>query len=110
MRKQRVVSFMLVAALVAGCAAHRSAAPAAWDSPTTADGRVLATDDEVGAIGANIWYAPGRALLCGGSGIMAGLLMTLTLGQSYESASELMHGGCSGPWIVRPVDIRQAVP
>jgi hypothetical protein len=36
--------------------------------------------------------------------------MTLTLGQSYDSASELMHGGCSGPWIVRSADIRQAVP
>ena len=110
MRKQRVASFMLVAALVAGCAAHRAPEPAAWRSPTTADGRVLAPDDEIGAIAANIWYAPGRALLCGGSATMAGLIMTLTLGQSYDSASALMHGGCSGPWLVRPADIRQAVP
>jgi hypothetical protein len=109
MRKQRVVSFMLVAALVAGCAAHREGRND-WRIPTTADGRVLATDDEVGAIAANIWYAPGRAFLCAGSAISAGLVMTLTLGQSYDSASELMHGGCSDPWIVRPADIRQAVP
>jgi hypothetical protein len=26
--------------------------------------------------------------------------MTVTLGQSYDSASELMHSGCSGPWTV----------
>jgi len=102
MRKQRVVSLMLGAILLAGCATHRN--------PVAADGRAPATDDEVGAIVADIWYAPGRALLCGGTAIIAGAVMTVTLGQSYESASELMHGGCSGPWIVRPADVRQAVP
>jgi len=59
---------------------------------------------------ANVWYTPGRALLCAGTAIIAGTVMTVTVGQSYESASELMHGGCSGPWIVRPADVRQAVP
>jgi len=102
MRKQTVVSLMLGAILLAGCATHRN--------PVAADGRAPATDDEVGAIVADIWYAPGRALLCGGTAIIAGAVMTVTLGQSYESASELMHGGCSRPWIVRPADIRQAVP
>ena len=111
MRKQRAVSFMLVSALVAGCAAHRPPAPTEWRSPTTADGRAIATDDEVGAVIANIWYAPFHALfICPASAIMAGLVMTITMGQSYEAASELMHGGCSEPWIVRPADIRQAVP
>ena len=107
--KQRVASFMLVAALVAGCATH-GPKPAAWDSPTTTDGRVIATDDEVGAIAANILYAPGHALLCAGAGIMTGLVMVLTFGQSYDDASTVMHGACSEPWIVRPSDIRQAVP
>jgi len=102
MRKQRVVSLMLGAILLAGCATHRN--------PVAADGRAPATDDEVGAIVADVWYTPGRALLCGGTAIIAGAVMTVTLGQSYESASELMHGGCSGPWIVRPADVRQAVP
>jgi len=102
MRKQRVVSFMLVAALLVGCATHSPPAPV--------DGRAPARDDEVGSIAANLLYAPGRGLVCGGSTIMAGLVMVLTMGQSYDSASELMHGGCSGPWIVSPSDIRQAVP
>jgi hypothetical protein len=102
MAKQTTVGLMLILAFAAGCAAHRPPAPA--------DGRTAATDDSVGAVVADIWYVPGRALLCGGSAVMAGLVMTLTMGQSYDSASELMHGGCSGPWIVRPADIRQAVP
>ena len=58
MRKQTVVSLILGAILLAGCATHRN--------PVAADGRAPATDDEVGAIVADIWYAPGRALLCGG--------------------------------------------
>ena len=102
MAKQTTVGLMLILALAAGCAAHRPSAPA--------DGRTAATDDSVGAGVADIWYVPGRPLLCAGSAVMAGLVMTLTMGQSYDSASELMHGGCSGPWIVRPADIRQAVP
>jgi hypothetical protein len=58
MRKQRVVGLMLVAALVAGCAAHTPPAPA--------DGRAPSADDEAGSIAANLLYAPGRGLLCGG--------------------------------------------
>jgi|SRR5215470_16757864 len=82
----------------------------AWDSPTTADGRVIEGDDDAGAIAANIVYAPGHALLCAGAGITAGFVMVLTLGQSYDEASKFMHGACSERWIVRPSDIREAVP
>jgi hypothetical protein len=102
MKQQSLVSFMLVTALLAGCATHRP--------PVAADGRVPATDDEVGGVVANFWYAPGRALICGGGGLLAGLIMTMTLGQSYQEASQIMHGGCSGPWIVGAGDIRAAVP
>ena len=98
MATHRVVSFVLVATLVAGCATHRALAPA--------DGPVPAIDDETGSIAANVWYAPGRVLLCGLSAILAGLVMTVTMGQSYDDASVLMHGGCSGPWVVRPSDNR----
>jgi hypothetical protein len=102
MRKQSVVSLMLTAALLTGCAAHQPPAPA--------NGRVPAADDEAGSVAANILYVPGRGLLCGASGLMAGVAMIVTFGQAYDSASELMHGGCSGPWVLGPRDIRQAVP
>jgi hypothetical protein len=102
MKTQRVVRFMLVTALVAGCVTHRP--------PVAADRGAPAADDEAGAIVTNFWYVPGRALVCGGAGIMAGLILTFTWGQSYEEASQIMHGGCSGPWIVRASDIRGAVP
>jgi hypothetical protein len=99
---RRILSLALVAILVVGCASHTP--------PPPANGRMPDSDDETGSIAANVWYVPGRALVCGLGAISAGLVMTLTLGQSYEEASQLMHGGCSGPWVVGPIDIRQPVP
>ena len=102
MMKQSVVSLVLLGAVLAGCAAHRP--------PAVADGRVPGSDDEAGSVAANIVYVPGRGLVCGGSGLLAGVAMLITLGQAYDAASELLHGGCSGPWLLGPSDIRQAVP
>jgi hypothetical protein len=102
MRKQSVVSLLLTAALLTGCVTHRPPAPT--------NGRVPAADDEAGSVAANILYVPGRGLVCGASGLLAGVAMIITLGQAYDSASELMHGGCSGPWVLGPRDVRQAVP
>jgi hypothetical protein len=98
MKVQRFLSILLGAVLLTGCAAHtKSGAPR------------VHTDDHVGAGVANVWYVPGRALFCGATAVVAGVVMTLTLGQSYDSASQLMHGGCSGPWTVGPREIREAV-
>jgi hypothetical protein len=99
---QAVVSLMFVTTIIGGCATHGALGPT--------NGRVPNTDDEIGSIAANVWYVPGRALLCGFGAVSAGVILTLTLGQSYEKASQLMHGGCSGPWTVDASGIRQAVP
>jgi hypothetical protein len=102
MTKLGLVRFMLAAMLASGCALHTPPAPS--------DARQPGTDDNVGAAVANVWYVPGRALLCGAGATISAVVMTVTLGQAYDSASELMHGGCSGPWLVSPGGIRQAVP
>ena len=78
MKKRSVVSLALVASLLAGCATHRPPAPA--------NGRVPQADDEAGSIAANILYVPGRGLLCGASGLMAGVVMRVSFVQAYDSA------------------------
>lgn len=92
-----VVTIGLTAALLTGCATHYKA------------DRRPAADDRLGAIVANAWYVPGRALVCGASALLAGAAMTLTFGQTYEDASQMMHGGCAGPWTVETEDVREAV-
>jgi hypothetical protein len=96
------VSLVLIATLVSGCAIHAS--------PVRDDARTPGPDDQVGADAANLWYVPGRAFLCGVGATISALVMTVTFGQGYDSASEIMHGGCSGPWVLHSSDIRQAVP
>jgi hypothetical protein len=98
MRAQRLSSVILVSVLVAGCATHYKATE-----------RRPEADDRAGAVVANLWHVPGRAIICGTGAVLAGLAMTLTLGQAYDGASEIMHGGCSGPWTVKAKDIREAV-
>ena len=98
MRQRRCASVLLAATLLAGCATHYRAEPGPRD------------DDRAGAPAANVWHVPGRGLVCGASALLAGVVLTLTLGQEYESASQLMHGGCAGPWTVKAEDIRRAAP
>jgi hypothetical protein len=92
----RPLSVLLVMVFLAGCAAHVATKP----QPEL--------DDGVGASVADVWYVPGRALVCVGAAALSVVTMTVTFGQEYETASEIMHGGCSGPWLVRPQEIRDA--
>lgn len=94
--RRRYASVLLLAAL-AGCATHYRAEPGPRG------------DDRAGATAANVWHVPGRGLVCGASALLAGVVLTVTLGQQYEGASQLMHGGCAGPWTVQPEEIRNAV-
>ena len=97
MRRKSLVSLVAAVAL-AGCAVHGPARPQ------------VQSDDVTGAAVANIWYAPGRVILCGTSALLAAAAMTITMGAVYEGASEMMHGACSGPLTVTAEDIRNSVP
>jgi hypothetical protein len=98
MRGIRVVVGIVVTAVVLnGCAMHSPARPQAE------------ADDHAGAVGANFFYAPGRAITCGTAGFISGVIMLLTFGHAYDGASEMMHGACSGPWTVTGQDIRDPV-
>jgi hypothetical protein len=98
MRQRGGASVLLVAALLAGCATHYRAEPGPQG------------DDRAGATAANVWHVPGRGLVCGASALLAGVVLTVTFGQDYEGASQLMHGGCAGPWTVEAEGIRRAAP
>jgi hypothetical protein len=94
----RFLHFLLVGVLLTGCAAHKLSDP---------QPRALA-DDRSGAVLADIWHVPGRAMACAGAAALSVVTMTVTFGYEYETASQLMHGGCSGPWLASPREIRDA--
>lgn len=94
---------LLVAALlVAGCATQQPPARVAGPPPAAPGARTAATI-------ANVWYVPGRAIVCGASAVLSGIIMTLTFGHSYDDAAQIMYGGCSGPWTVQPADVRNTL-
>ena len=97
MRQQGLVTGVLAVTLLAGCAMHH-----------TTDRRPAA-DDRVGATVANLWYVPGRALVCGTTAVLTAAAMTLTFGHVHEGASQVMHGACAGPWTVSAEEVREAV-
>jgi hypothetical protein len=94
----KLFGLILALLVVSGCATHKMAEPAPR------------ADDRAGAIVANGWHVPGRALVCGSSALLAGAVLTITLGHEYEAASRLMHGGCAGPWTVTAQAVRNAAP
>jgi hypothetical protein len=62
-----------------------------------------------GAVISNIWYVPGRALVCGGTVLLSALILTVTVGHSYDDAAVVARGGCGGPWLIRSADVGQAL-
>jgi hypothetical protein len=94
----RMLSVVLIAVLLTGCAAHVRSDP---------QPRPLA-DDRSGAVLADIWHVPGRAATCAGAAVLSIVTMTVTFGYEYETASQIMHGGCGGPWLASPQAIRDA--
>ena len=94
----KLFGLTLALLMVSGCATHTMAE------------RAPRADDRAGAAVAKVWYVPGRALVCGSSALLAGAVLTITFGHEYKAASQLMHGGCAGPWTVTAQAVRNAVP
>jgi len=101
---------LLVVVLVVVLAASGTVLPLAEAQPPV---RPSGGDHEgaytTGAVISNIWYVPGRALVCGGTVLLAALILTFTVGHSYDDAAVVARGGCGGPWLVRSADVARAL-
>ena len=49
-----------------------------------------------------IMNIPARGVLCGLTGVMAGIVMAASAGMRYADAAKMMEDGCSGPWVITP--------
>ncbi|OGP23517.1 MAG: hypothetical protein A2038_08040 [Deltaproteobacteria bacterium GWA2_57_13] len=45
---------------------------------------------------------PARGVVCGLTGVLAGVFMMASGGMRYGDAAQMLRGGCSGPWIITP--------
>lgn len=51
---------------------------------------------------------PARGIVCGLTGVLAGIFMAASGGTRYADAADMMRAGCSGPWIITPEMIGEA--
>ena len=58
---------------------------------------------------ADVFYVPGKAIVCGMSGALYVATMALTFGALYQEATEFVKGACGGKWLLTGEDIKQPV-
>jgi hypothetical protein len=63
---------------------------------------------KAGAVAANVFYVPGRAITCGLGGGAGVFLMLLTFGTAYKQAKFFVEEGCAGKWVLDEGDLRRA--
>jgi len=54
----------------------------------------------------DIFYVPGKAIVCGVSGALYIATMALTFGALYQEATDFVKGGCGGKWVLTGEDIK----
>ena len=120
----RGIAFSLVVTfLVAGPLAPFARAQAPQTAPTTSEGdlfqesmktsaRARAETPGAGyqtaAVLADIFYVPGKALICTARVAFDIILLGLTFGSAYRGAADVAREGCGGKWYVSPEDLRPA--
>jgi len=60
----------------------------------------------VGAGIANVFYIPGKGLLCGLGGAVGIFILVVTLGSAPRPAAYFAREGCGGKWILTGDDLR----
>ena len=56
---------------------------------------------------ADVFYVPGKAIVCGMSGAFYVVTMALTFGALYQEATDFVKGGCGGKWVLTGEDIKK---
>jgi hypothetical protein len=60
----------------------------------------------VGAGIANVFYIPGKGLLCGLGGVVGIFILIISIGSAPKPAAYFAREGCGGKWILTGDDLR----
>lgn len=96
----RLVAVLLTAVLIGvGALESQASDPAPDDQPGSAGATAT-------AVVSDVFYVPGKAVVCGVSGVLWVATMALTFGTLYDEAADLVKGGCGGRWVLTGKDIK----
>jgi len=100
MTSTRLLGGLLAFLLIGACAlqSHAEDASQAKDGPGAGATTVAAVSD--------VFYVPGKAIVCGVSGVLWVATMAITFGTLYQEAAEFVNGGCGGQWVLTGEDIK----
>jgi hypothetical protein len=102
MSSTRWMAGLLASFLIGTCAYPTSAQDASAVNEAPGAGATAA------AVASDVFYAPGKALVCGASGVLWVATMALTFGSLYQEAADFVKGGCGGRWVLTGEDIKPA--
>lgn len=103
MNSSRWIATLLVSSFLVGACAPRSWA----EDPSQATDASGAGATAAAAV-SDIFYVPGKAIVCGVSGVLWVATMALTFGQLYQESTDFVKGGCGGQWVLTGEDIKPA--
>jgi hypothetical protein len=115
--RTRVGSALLAALLLAGPLTPLAGAQQPATPPATPDlfQETLKAEQEsersrglydAGAVAVNIFRVPGRAITCFLGGVVGLAALVVTFGNAHRAASDAVHEGCGGKWMVTGDDLR----
>lgn len=82
----------------------------AWVSPGWAEDTPHASPPgaraTAAAVASDVFYMPGKAIVCGASSVLWVATMALTFGALYQEAADLVRGGCGGRWVLTGEDMK----
>ncbi|MEK7701518.1 MAG: hypothetical protein AAB418_05880 [candidate division NC10 bacterium] len=73
---------------------------------TSAGPTESSTGYEVGAGLANVFFVPGKFIVCGAGIALSGALLAATFGTAYKAAAAVGKEGCGGKWALTAEDLR----
>src|SRR5262245_35386898 len=60
------------------------------------------------AVASDLFYVPGKAIVCGASGVLSVVTMALTFATLYQGSADFVRGACGGTWVLTGEDIKPA--
>ena len=102
MISNRWIAVLLVPLLIA------TGAPTTWAGETPGSKEPPSAGATAAAAVSDVFYVPGKAMVCGMSGALWIATMALTFGALYQEAADFVKGGCGGKWVLTGEDIKPA--